>query len=185
MGWCRELVEPGRFDMWPFCIHRQLYPTHVPTVSPNVLLSTHLDQIDVVPRIFHLHARTHQLHTRRTKEWKHAHYNSPDLSPTNNFISHEVQTIHLVCMSRKGDKKTISTPRKPVHSAYMASKRSDELARLALLHTYAVIPSSRRCPSTVWGQSDVGDLALVAADGAVFGGGCEAGGRSVTVIQLS
>ena len=38
MGWCRELVEPGGFDMRPFRIHMQLDPTHVP--STNVLLST-------------------------------------------------------------------------------------------------------------------------------------------------
>ena len=49
MGWCRELVKPGRFDMWPFRIHKQLYPTHVPTASPNVGLSTHPDQFSVVP----------------------------------------------------------------------------------------------------------------------------------------
>ena len=87
--------------MWPFRIHKQLYPTHVPTASPNVGLSTHPDQLDVVPRFFHLHAKTHQLHTRRTKERKRTHLNSPDPSPTNNFISHEVQTIHLVRMSQK------------------------------------------------------------------------------------
>ena len=86
--------------MWPFRIHMQLDPTHIPTASPIVGLNTHPDQFDVVPQFFHLHAKTHQCHTR-TKERKHAHFNSPDPSPTNNFISHEVQTIHLVLMSQK------------------------------------------------------------------------------------
>ena len=45
--------------------------------------------------------KTNQLHARRTKERKHAHFNSTVPSPTNNFISHEVHTIHLVRMSRK------------------------------------------------------------------------------------
>ena len=101
MGWCRELVEPGRFDMWPFRIHKQRYPTHVPTASPNVGLSTHPDQFGVVPQFFHLHVKTHQLHTRRTKERKFTHFNSPGPSTTNNFISHEVQTIQLIRMSQK------------------------------------------------------------------------------------
>ena len=86
--------------MWPFHIHMQLDPTHIPTASPIVGLNTHPDQFDVVPQFFHLHAKTHQCHTR-TKERKHAHFNSLDPSPTNNFISHEVQTIHLVHMSQK------------------------------------------------------------------------------------
>ena len=88
-------------DMWPFHIHMQLYPTHVSMASPNVLLSPHPDQFNVVPQFFHLYAKTHQLHARRTKGWKHMHFNSPDPSPTNNFIGLEVQTIHLVCMSQK------------------------------------------------------------------------------------
>ena len=80
MGWCCELVEPRGFNMWPFHIHIQLYPTHVPTASPNVLLSTHPDQFDLAPQFFHLHVKTHQLQSRRTKERKHAHFNSPDPS---------------------------------------------------------------------------------------------------------
>ena len=79
----------------------QLYPTHVPSTYGITQYTTHPDQFNVVPQFFHLHAKTHQLHARRTKERKHAHFNSPVPSPTNNFISHEVHTIHLVRMSRK------------------------------------------------------------------------------------
>ena len=87
--------------MWPFRIQMQLYPTHVPSAYGITQYTTHPDQFNVVPQFFHLHAKTHQLHARRTKERKHAHFNSPVPSPTNNFISHEVHTIHLVRMSRK------------------------------------------------------------------------------------
>ena len=205
MGWCCELVEPRGFNMWPFHIHIQLYPTHVPTASPNVLLSTHPDQFDVAPQFFHLHVKTHQLQSRRTKEQKHAHFNSPDPSSLTTLLATKSRQYassacpgrsvlilyvfksyiypliirKLQSIPRKENKNlehatfastnqqpTITTPRKPVHSAYMASKRSDEFARPAFPHAYAVISSSRRCPPTFQGQS-------------------EAGGRSITFIQLS
>ena len=56
-------------DMWPFCIQMQIYSTHVPSANGiTQCTTTHLDKFDVVPQLIHLHAKTHQLHARGTKE---------------------------------------------------------------------------------------------------------------------
>ena len=101
---------------WPFCIQIQRYPTHALSAYGITQCTTHLNEFDVVPQFFHLHTKTHQL-PRRTKERRHAHFDSPDPSTTNNFISDEVHTIHLVRMSRKVGLNLIrlQIPYPPIH----------------------------------------------------------------------
>ena len=124
----------------------------------------------------------------RINEQKQAHFNSLDLSPTNNFISHKVQTIHLVCMSQKvglnlmssnpistnpSSKKfsqfhergqqTLSIPSALHASLYTAPTWPWSVVMNLLMwpsHMWCCYLSSQCCLPTVQGKSDVGDWGL-------------------------
>ena len=147
IGWCRELVKPGGFDMWPF---------HPDLSSANNFISHKVQTIHLGVR---MSLKVGLNFIRLQIPYLPTHHQKTSVNSTK---GRQKTLSVLTIVTSINQQPTISTPRKPVHGAYMTSKCSDELARPALPYTYAVIPSSQRCPPTFQGQSDVRDLVLVA-----------------------